>query len=138
MFLIFLEFLLFCDSSSGILEAPYYKIPTINIGKRQDGRIRHPSVIDTDYSSNSIADGIKKGLSSAIKKNIQNMKYEFGDGSASQIIHDVLVKELKKEGINIKSGFLVDELNRPGDGGLLFLEMNNYRNALKIIKQKYV
>jgi len=44
------------------------------------------------------------------------------------------VKKLKKEGINIKSGFLVDELNRPGDGGLLILEMNNYRNALKIIK----
>ena len=44
------------------------------------------------------------------------------------------VKKLKKEGINIKSGFLVVELNRPGDGGLLILEINNYRNALKIIK----
>ena len=37
---------------------------------------------------------------------------------------------IKKEGITIKSGFLVDELNRPGDGGLLILEMNNYRNCL--------
>ena len=44
------------------------------------------------------------------------------------------VKKLKTEGFNIKSGFLVDELNRPGDGGLLILEMNNYQNALKIIK----
>jgi len=44
------------------------------------------------------------------------------------------IKKLKKEGVNIKSGFLVDELNRPGDGGLLILEMNNYKNALKIIK----
>ena len=44
------------------------------------------------------------------------------------------VKKLKKEGINIKSGFLVDELKRPGDGGLLILEVKNYRNALKIIK----
>ena len=44
------------------------------------------------------------------------------------------IKKLKKEGINIKSGFLVDELKRPGDGGLLILEMNNYKNALKIIK----
>ena len=48
--------------------------------------------------------------------------------------HNYCIKKLKKEGINIKSGFLVDELNRPGDGGLLILEMNNYRNALKIIK----
>ena len=44
------------------------------------------------------------------------------------------IKKLKKEGINIKSGFLIDEFKRPGDGGLLILEMNNYKNALKIIK----
>ena len=44
------------------------------------------------------------------------------------------IKKLKKKGINIKSGFLVDELNKPGDGGLLILEMNDYKNALKIIK----
>ena len=44
------------------------------------------------------------------------------------------VKKLKKEGINIKSGFLVDDLKRPGYGGLLILEMNNYKNALKMIK----
>ena len=43
------------------------------------------------------------------------------------------IKKLKKEGINIKSGFLVDELNRPGDGGLLILEMRpifNYFGSL--------
>jgi len=44
------------------------------------------------------------------------------------------IKQLKNEGINIKSGFLIDESKRPGDGGLLILEINNYRNALKIIK----
>jgi len=44
------------------------------------------------------------------------------------------IKKLKQEGINIKSGFLVDKFNRPGDGGLLILEMNNYKNALKSLK----
>ena len=48
--------------------------------------------------------------------------------------HNDWIKKLKKEGINIKSGFLIDETKRPGDGGLLILEINNYRNALKIIK----
>jgi len=48
--------------------------------------------------------------------------------------HNSWIKKLKKEGINIKSGFLVDELKRPGAGGLLILETNNYENALKIIK----
>ena len=33
------------------------------------------------------------------------------------------IKKLKKDGINIKSGFLVDELKRPGDGGLLILSL---------------
>ena len=44
------------------------------------------------------------------------------------------IKKLKKKGINIKSGYLIDELKRPGDGGLLIIEMKNYKNALKIIK----
>ena len=48
--------------------------------------------------------------------------------------HNDWIKKLKKEGINIKSGFLIDELKRPGAGGLLILEINNYENALKIIK----
>ena len=48
--------------------------------------------------------------------------------------HNNWIKRLKKEGINIKSGFLIDEFKSPGDGGLLILEMNNYKNALKIIK----
>ena len=48
--------------------------------------------------------------------------------------HNDWIKKLKKEGINIKSGFLVDDLKRLGAGGLLILEINNYENALKIIK----
>ena len=48
--------------------------------------------------------------------------------------HNDWIKKLKKEGINIKSGFLIDKLKRPGAGGLLILEINNYKNALKIIK----
>ena len=50
------------------------------------------------------------------------------------IEHINWIKKLNKEGINIKSGFLIDELKRPGDGGLLILETSNYKNALEIIK----
>ena len=48
--------------------------------------------------------------------------------------HNDWINKLKKKGINIKSGFLVDELKRPGAGGLLIIEINNYENALKIIR----
>jgi len=71
-----------------------------------------------------------------IKTEIIKKEYLINHDLKQKIINEHIdwIKKLKKEGINIKSGFLVDELNRPGDGGLLILEMNNYKDALKIIK----
>ena len=71
-----------------------------------------------------------------IKTEIIKKEYLINSDLKRKIIKEHIdwIKKLKKDGINIKSGFLVDELNRPGEGGLLVLEMNNYKNALKIIK----
>jgi len=71
-----------------------------------------------------------------VKTEIIKTEYLINNDLKRKIINELIdwIKRLKKEGINIKSGFLVDELNRPGEGGLLILEMNNYKNALKIIK----
>ncbi len=44
------------------------------------------------------------------------------------------IENLKKKGINIKSGFLVDHLKQPGAGGLLIIEIETYTKALEIIK----
>ena len=49
--------------------------------------------------------------------------------------HILWIKKLKKAGINIKSGFLVNEIKEPGAGGLLIIEANTYEAALKIIKE---
>ena len=49
--------------------------------------------------------------------------------------HILWIKKLKKAGINIKSGFLVNEIKEPGAGGLLILEVKTYAEALKIIKE---
>ena len=49
--------------------------------------------------------------------------------------HIQWIENLKRKGINIKSGFLVNELKQPGDGGLLILDIETYQDALKIIKQ---
>ena len=49
--------------------------------------------------------------------------------------HILWIKELKKAGVNIKSGFLVNEIKKPGAGGLLIIEVNTYEEALKIIKE---
>ena len=71
------------------------------------------------------------------KTEIIKKEYLINNDLKRKIINEHInwIKKLKKEGINVKSGFLIDELKRPGDGGLLIIEMNNYKNALKIIKK---
>ena len=75
-------------------------------------------------------------MSFFVKTEIIKKEYLINNDLKRKIINEHIewVKKLKNEGINIKSGFLVDELDRPGGGGLLILEMNNYKSALKIIK----
>ena len=71
-----------------------------------------------------------------VKTEIIKKEYLINNDLKRKIIieHINWIKKLKKEGLNIKSGFLIDKFKRPGDGGLLILEMNNYKNALNIIK----
>ena len=78
------------NSSSGILEAPFYKIPTINIGDRQKGRIRHPSVIDCDYAVDSIVTAIGRSLDPVFLTGLENMEYLFGSGEAAKKIVRIL------------------------------------------------
>ena len=71
------------NSSSGMFEAPYFKVPTVNIGDRQKGRFKHESIIDTDYNTESIVEGIDKAMSDSFIKMLIEMDYEFGNGDAS-------------------------------------------------------
>ena len=48
--------------------------------------------------------------------------------------HIKWVKDLKANGLNIKSGFLIDEYKKPGGGGFLIVECNSFKDASKIIK----
>jgi len=78
------------NSSSGIIEAPSFELPVVNIGNRQKGRIRARNVIDVGYPKDEILDGIKKALSSEFKHSLKGLVNPYGDGNASQIIVDVL------------------------------------------------
>jgi len=80
------------NSSSGIIEVPYFRIPTINIGDRQKGRIRHSSVIDTDYTVGLIRDAINKAVDPGFKESIKDMEYKFGDGHATERIIEIIKK----------------------------------------------
>ena len=51
------------NSSSGLIEAPSFNIPTVNIGNRQQGRTRGETVIDVPATLEGMREGLKKALS---------------------------------------------------------------------------
>ena len=81
------------NSSSGLIETPYFNLPTINLGRRQKGRVRDVNVVDSTYDISNIEIAIKKALSKKFKKMIKN-KFIFGKGNASEKIFRV-VKNIK-------------------------------------------
>ena len=72
-----------------------------------------------------------------IKTELIKKEYLIKKDIRKKVINDHVqwIEKLKRKGINIKSGFLVNELKQPGDGGLLILDIETYQNALEIIKQ---
>ena len=83
------------NSSSGIIEAPILKIPTINIGDRQKGRIKATSVIDTNHDTQNIIDSIKLGLSEEFLNIVRSTESLYGIGKTSDKIIEVLLQKHK-------------------------------------------
>jgi UDP-hydrolysing UDP-N-acetyl-D-glucosamine 2-epimerase len=74
------------NSSSGLIEAPSFKIPTVNIGDRQKGRLKADSVIDCEENTDSIQHAIQKALSDDFKSHLKNTTNPNGDGNATNKI----------------------------------------------------
>jgi UDP-N-acetylglucosamine 2-epimerase (hydrolysing) len=69
------------NSSAGIREAPYYGIPIINIGTRQQNRVAHKAIINVNYSVESITIALKNIGS----KEVQNVDVDFGQGNSAEL-----------------------------------------------------
>ena len=81
------------NSSSGIIEAPSFGLPVVNIGSRQEGRERAEKVIDVGYNKEEIKAGIKKTLyDTDFREKVKNCKTPYGNGKAGVNIADVLSK----------------------------------------------
>jgi UDP-hydrolysing UDP-N-acetyl-D-glucosamine 2-epimerase len=74
------------NSSSGIIEAASFELPVVNVGTRQQGRIRAANVIDVGYERSSIADGIAHALSPAFGESLRGLRNPYGDGHAAERI----------------------------------------------------
>ncbi len=90
------------NSSSGIIEAPALNTPTVNIGDRQKGRLRAPSVIDCAGRTKDIAAAIGKALDPDFRAGLKTMIRPYGTSGASEKIKDRL-KNTDLTGINQKS-----------------------------------
>lgn len=75
------------NSSAGILEAPFFETPAVNIGTRQSDRLRGKNVIDVEINLQEIRAAITKALSKEFKGSLLGMESPYGDGfSAARII----------------------------------------------------
>lgn len=78
------------NSSSGIIEAPSFQLPTVNIGDRQQGRTRAASVIDVECERQAIVAGMRRALDPYFRNRLVGMANPYGDGRAAERIVAVL------------------------------------------------
>jgi UDP-N-acetylglucosamine 2-epimerase (hydrolysing) len=76
------------NSSAGIREAPYYGLPIINIGTRQQNRALHADIINVDYDKKSI----QKALAVIDTHKVQPSQNDFGLGNSAQLFLQSLEK----------------------------------------------
>ena len=92
------------NSSSGIVEAPALKVPTVNLGDRQKGRLRAPSVIDCRETRDDIQGAIAKALDPEFRARLAETVSPYGDGDAARKIKTIL-KQTDLAGIVVKRFF---------------------------------
>jgi UDP-hydrolysing UDP-N-acetyl-D-glucosamine 2-epimerase len=95
------------NSSSGLTEAPSFRLPVVNIGDRQRGRVRAANIIDVPCSQAAILRGIKRACSPRFQVSLRGLRnpYDrFRDGRTSERIKDVL-KRVTLSGDFLKKSF---------------------------------
>ena len=92
------------NSSSGIIEAPSFGIPTVNIGDRQKGRIQAESIINAKPIKEEIHKSLIKALSLEFKQEIRNILNPYGNGDVSEKILIELKRSLNT-GVELKKVF---------------------------------
>jgi UDP-N-acetylglucosamine 2-epimerase (hydrolysing) len=92
------------NSSAGVREAPFYAVPAINIGNRQNGRFSHKTIIDVPESKEKIISAIEK-----VKYLKVGSSKHFGDGKSTKRFLEVLESDrvweenIQKQFMDLKS-----------------------------------
>lgn len=93
------------NSSSGIIEAPTFKVPTVNIGDRQKGRVQAKSIINCNSDISQISYAINRALDEEFGLDLRHVENPYGEGNVSEkIVHEIKTYLFEK-GIDIKKKF---------------------------------
>jgi UDP-hydrolysing UDP-N-acetyl-D-glucosamine 2-epimerase len=74
------------NSSSGLIEAPSFELPVVNVGSRQDGRLRAANVIDVGGGADEILDAIRRAVTPEFRAGLVGLANPYGDGRAAERI----------------------------------------------------
>ena len=78
------------NSSSGLIEAPSFALPVVNVGSRQDGRLRGDNVRDVPPDRDAIVRAIEAALAPGLRERLRGRPNPYGDGHAAERIVRVL------------------------------------------------
>jgi UDP-N-acetylglucosamine 2-epimerase (non-hydrolysing)/GDP/UDP-N,N'-diacetylbacillosamine 2-epimerase (hydrolysing) len=95
------------NSSSGLTEAPSFRLPVVNIGDRQRGRVRAANVIDVPCTEAAIVRALRRAMSPRFHGSLRGMRNPYDrsrDGRASERIKNVL-RDIDLSGDFLKKGF---------------------------------
>jgi UDP-N-acetylglucosamine 2-epimerase (non-hydrolysing)/GDP/UDP-N,N'-diacetylbacillosamine 2-epimerase (hydrolysing) len=91
------------NSSAGIIEAPSFQLPVINIGTRQVNRVRCGNVIDIDHDKDAIIKAVRYAMcNKGFRTKLRRIKNAYGDGRSSARIVEVLKKIKLDEHLLVK------------------------------------
>lgn len=92
------------NSSSGIIETPVFRIPTVNIGNRQRGRLQADSIINCKDDEHSIVKAIEVACSEQFQRKCKLVNSPYGNGNAAEQISAKIMEVLDGE-IDLKKKF---------------------------------
>lgn len=93
------------NSSSGIYEAPAFKVPTVNIGDRQKGRLRGETIIDCRGEKDQIISAMELAISEEFQRKVKESHNIFGDGHASEQIVRIIKEYLLENKVKLPKAF---------------------------------
>lgn len=93
------------NSSSGIIEAPAFHVPTVNIGDRQKGRLQSSSIINCIASTEGIIEAIRKVMTDDHKAICRNVISPYGSGHAAKQIAEKTIETVVDGGMELKKKF---------------------------------